>query len=226
MKINAELIGINNNIIKLKANDLINFEHLRLIENNEKLVVDVTVHDNRGITGEQNKLSHALIGDISKFSGDEPEHIESVLKYYYKAKTGNKFSHSEATKEDANNFINFLIDFVLKNDVPLPKRYTYLTQNNYFFYACLKNRKCCICGCHADIAHVESVGSGRNRKQIDHTKHHFMSLCRKHHQEQHSIGINYFISKYKILTVKLTYQDVIDLKLMTKKQVEEIKSND
>ncbi|MFC0232729.1 putative HNHc nuclease [Vagococcus entomophilus] len=33
-------------------------------------------------------------------------------------------------------------------------------------------------------APIETVGSGRNRKQIDHTKHHFMSLCRKHHQKE------------------------------------------
>lgn len=58
--------------------------------------------------------------------------------------------------------------FILKNDVPLEKRYQYLLENNKWFYYCLKYRKCCICGKHADVCHIEVVGMGRNRQKINH----------------------------------------------------------
>ena len=61
-----------------------------------------------------------------------------------------------------------LIEFILKNDVPLEKRYQYLLENNKWFYYCLKYRKCCICGKHADVCHIEVVGMGAKSSKINH----------------------------------------------------------
>ena len=51
-----------------------------------------------------------------------------------------------------------------ENDVPLER--AILARNNKWFYYCLKYRKCCICGKHADVCHIEVVGMGRNRQRL------------------------------------------------------------
>ncbi|SUM32084.1 phi PV83 orf 19-like protein [Staphylococcus gallinarum] len=48
----------------------------------------------------------------------------------------------------------------------------------------------------ADLAHYQAVGRGRNRNKIDHINNKVLALCRKHHTEQHQIGINTFNDKY------------------------------
>ena len=58
---------------------------------------------------------------MARWSYDEPKWIESVLKYYYEAKSGVYFEHSRATKNEATEWIGFLIEFILKNDIPLEK---------------------------------------------------------------------------------------------------------
>ena len=73
---------------------------------------------------------------------------------------------------------------------------------------CLRFRKCVICGNPADLAHYEAVGMGRNRNRIDETKFRYMSLCRIHHVEQHTIGIESFVQKYHIVPVKLTADEL------------------
>ncbi|MHA2531025.1 putative HNHc nuclease, partial [Enterococcus faecalis] len=151
----------------------------------------------------QNALSHVLIADVARWSYDEPKWIESVLKYYYEAKSGVYFGHSRATKNEATEWIGFLIEFILKNDIALEKRYQYLLENNKWFDYCLKYRKCCICGKHADVCHIEVVGMGRNRKKINHETFTFYAGCRQHHQEEHQIGTKNFLNKYQIKPVKL-----------------------
>ena len=51
---------------------------------------------------------------MARWSYDEPKWIESVLKYYYEAKSGVYFEHSRATKNEATEWIGFLIEFILK----------------------------------------------------------------------------------------------------------------
>jgi hypothetical protein len=76
------------------------------------------------------------------------------------------------------------------------------------------NRACWICGKHADIAHVEAVGAGRDRNKIDHTKHRFMALCRSHHNQQHVMGINSFMQRYHIKPIQLEKSDLKKLGVM------------
>ena len=57
-----------------------------------------------------------------------------------------------------------------------------------WIYANTCARICCISGKHgADICHVsKSVGMGRNRKNIDHTKFKVIALSREYHTEEHT----------------------------------------
>ena len=69
------------------------------------------------------------------------------------------------------------------------------------FNATLKSKK-------ASVLTFEAVGMGRNRNKIDHSKHRFMCLRRDYHIEQHTIGLEAFCEKYKIIPIKLTPQQV------------------
>ena len=191
----------------IEFEDEINSNFLELLANGDGNLAKVEFLDNRQMSQKQNALSHVLIADIARWSYDEPKWIESVLKYYYEAKSGVYFEHSRATKNEATEWIGFLIEFILKNDIPLEKRYQYLLENNKWFYYCLKYRKCCICGKHADVCHIEVVGMGRNRKKINHEAFTFYAGCRQHHQEEHQIGTKNFLNKYQIKPVKLNIEE-------------------
>ena len=194
----GKIINHIGNKLVIEFEDEINSNFLELLANNDDNLAKVEFLDNRQMSQKQNALSHVLIADVARWSYDEPKWIESVLKYYYEAKSGVYFEHSRATKNEATEWIGFLIEFILKNDIPLEKRYQYLLENNKWFYYCLKYRKCCICGKHADVCHIEVVGMGRNRKKISHENFTFYAGCRFHHQEEHRIGTKNFLNKYQI----------------------------
>ncbi|BDQ44635.1 TPA: hypothetical protein KET04_001859 [Enterococcus faecalis] len=203
----GKIINHIGNKLVIEFEDEINSNFLELLANNDDNLAKVEFLDNRQMSQKQNALSHVLIADVARWSYDEPKWIESVLKYYYEAKSGVYFEHSRATKNEATEWIGFLIEFILKNDIPLEKRYQYLLENNKWFYYCLKYRKCCICGKHADVCHIEVVGMGRNRKKISHENFTFYAGCRFHHQEEHRIGTKNFLNKYQIKPVKLNIEE-------------------
>ena len=226
MRFLAKVFEVKNNWFWIQSTKLINREFLDLLADGQELYVEVKVHDNREITSKQNALSHSLIRDIARYSYDSPERIELLMKYYYKGKTGETFSHRLATRTEANEWIHFLIDFVLEANVELPGDYIYLLEDNYWFYSCLKHRKCCICGQYADIAHFQAVGAGKNRKHTDHRLLLLMALCREHHQLQHQQGVHYFVKKYRVIPVRLEETDILKLKLTTKRVLDEFKQNE
>ena len=203
----GKIIKHKGNMLAIEFEDEINSNFLELLANKDDNLAKVEFLDNRQMSQKQNALSHVLIADVARWSYDEPKWIESVLKYYYEAKSGVYFEHSRATKNEATEWIGFLIEFILKNDIPLEKRYQYLLENNKWFYYCLKYRKCCICGKHADVCHIEVVGMGRNRKKISHENFTFYAGCRFHHQEEHRIGTKNFLNKYQIKPVKLNIEE-------------------
>ncbi|WP_420732610.1 putative HNHc nuclease [Enterococcus faecalis] len=203
----GKIINHKGNKLAIEFEDEINSNFLELLANNDDNLAKVEFLDNRQMSQKQNALSHVLIADVARWSYDEPKWIESVLKYYYEAKSGVYFEHSRATKNEATEWIGFLIEFILKNDIPLEKRYQYLLENNKWFYYCLKYRKCCICGKHAEVCHIEVVGMGRNRKKISHENFTFYAGCRFHHQEEHRIGTKNFLNKYQIKPVKLNIEE-------------------
>lgn len=226
MRFLAKVFEVKNNWLRIQSTKLLNRDFLNLLSDGQELYVEVKVHDNRKMSSKQNALSHSLIRDIARYSTDDPERTEMLMKYYYKGKTGKIFSHSLATKQEANEWIHFLIDFVLEANVELPGDYIYLLEDNYWFYSCLKHRKCCICGKHADIAHFQSVGSGKNRNKTDHRLLLLMALCREHHQLQHQQGVNYFVKTNRIIPVRLEEEDILKLKLTSKKALDEFKQNE
>lgn len=224
MRLKGELIKIDGDEITFKAMEDINIEHLRTISRGKKLFGEIDIIDNDKKTNKQNALSHVLIADIARWSGDVPEWIEMMMKYYYKIRTGIVFSHSNATKEEINNFIHFLIHFILKNNIQLAKRYEYLLEYDYWFYYCLKYRICCLSGQpNADIHHAESIGMGNDRRYMDHSKFPLVSLSRENHEDLHKMGNDRYIKLHHIKPIFLSYEDLNKLGLMSQKLIDEIR---
>jgi hypothetical protein len=72
-----------------------------------------------------------------------------------------------------------------------------------YLYACMVNKKCCICGKPADLHHVQSVGSQGYRDKINHIGLDALPLCRVHHEESHTKGQKDFMEIYHLQPVKI-----------------------
>lgn len=205
----GKLISRQGKRIVVDLDEELNRNYIDLIKSGDSLSVAVELIDERKLSNEQRKLIYALLRDISNYTGYDPQETKQVMKFYFEEMTGKSISLSDCSKSDATEFIKMLIAYVIKNHIQLKERYEYLTQDDYFFYCCVKYRTCCICGKpHADIHHLNAVGMGRNRRHIDHSKHGLCAVCREHHSEAHSIGIENLINKYRIIPVYLNSEEL------------------
>ncbi|QYY86121.1 putative HNHc nuclease [Pediococcus pentosaceus] len=172
-------------------------------------LMEIRIADPRKISNEQRAKIYAMLGDIDESVGNYlPELTKKQLKRQFCADTLNEwFSLSDCSLELAKEFIDYLIQFCLAENIPWGTRTMDLIQGDYLLcYFGLKYRQCCICRKHAQIAHVHAVGSGRNRNKISHVGNYVMPLCDYHHKEQHRIGIPYFMRKYQIKGVRVNQE--------------------
>ena len=81
--------------------------------------VEIRLVDGRTITAEQRKKAYALINDIARWSGHLPEEIKAYSKAGYCAESGEEdFSLGSCTVTTAREYISYLIEFCLRNEVP------------------------------------------------------------------------------------------------------------
>ncbi|VDG31460.1 hypothetical protein [Lactobacillus brevis] [Lactiplantibacillus mudanjiangensis] len=164
--------------------------------------------DGRHISMVQRRKIFAMLHEIDEYFGN---YLLGLTEYQMKQRfcsttqTFDDFSLSNCSKSLATGFIEFLIQFCLVEGVNFSTKSLDEIRGQYGWErACLDERRCSICGDHADIAHVHAVGIGRNRNKINHIGYQVMALCRKHHTEQHTIGIWSFMDKYHIKGVRVT----------------------
>lgn len=186
------------------------------IEGNPRSVIRVI--DERNITKAQNGMIHGLFNDISLHTGYPQEWVKELLKAMFSGEKGiETFSlkNYEISQVFAGEFIEYILKFCFENEIPFKYQQFHLASDiTRVLFLYLKHRACFVCGKpHADMAHYEAVGMGRNRKKIDHSKHRFMTLCREHHQEQHNIGLTEFMQKYVLVPIKLTPEQVKEFKI-------------
>ena len=176
--------------------------------------VEIILPDGRRITPRQRRMIYALLAEISEYingvrDADSLEETKDMMKLGFalermESMERKLFSLSDVDETTATMFISFIIDFILKHDIPTKIS---LLENNddisHFVYACLVNKKCCICGKHADLHHVDAVGSGNNRNEIHHLGRLALPLCREHHTESHKAGQQSFMSKYHLEPIAL-----------------------
>ena len=160
--------------------------------------------DSRPLSGKQRRMCYALINAISEWSGSSQEDVKEAFKLEFWAEkidtlADKVFSLSNAPMSLIAAFQKFLIKFILENDVPLKfSLLEYVDDTKDYVYQCLIHKKCCICGKRADLHHIDAVGMGNDRTEIEHLGREAMSLCRLHHIEYHTVGKSEFLSRYHL----------------------------
>lgn len=166
--------------------------------------VQVGLPDGRRISPEQRRKAYALMGEIAEAIGYEKDEIKDVMKHdfitnHLQQLEKELFSLSNCDVTTAKEFISYLIDFILRNDIPTHVPLMELADDiDRYVYACLIRKKCCICGQKADFHHVDAVGMGNDRNEVQHIGRRCLSLCRVHHTEIHSMGNDAFCDRYHI----------------------------
>ena len=166
--------------------------------------VEVTFIDSRSLSDKQRRAAYALIREIARWSGDDERSMKNILKMdFWRGEllqmADRMFSLSNAPMSIVSAFLSWLVEFVVKNDVPTSKpMLDYVDDVESYIFACLASKKCVICGKHADLHHCESVGMGRDRDEIVHEGMEVLPLCREHHTEMHRIGRYTFMDRYHL----------------------------
>lgn len=163
--------------------------------------IDVNFIDPNDISHKQRKLIFALLNDIEDWNGDPVEYRRHLLTREFMAKNDmENFSLSNCSMTEAREFIELILTFIFRYDVPIKfETSDLMKEDKDFIYMCVMKRKCVICGKpHAELAHYHAVGSGRNRRTIDHKDNKILPLCHKHHQLQHNMGMKSFNDYYKL----------------------------
>lgn len=160
--------------------------------------------DSRPLSDKQRKMCYALINAIAKWSGSSAEDIKDAFKLEFWADKVDTladkiFSLSNAPMSLVAEFQRFLIRFILDNDVPVKRPLLeYVDDISHYVYMCLIHKKCVVCGKRADLHHIDTVGMGNDRTQVQHEGREVISLCREHHNEYHNSGKLNFYEKYHI----------------------------
>lgn len=186
--------------------------------------VELVLRDKRLIRADQRKKIYATIRDISIATGNSEEFLKDYFKVKYCFVKGEQyFSLSNCSVTTAREFLNYIMEYVIAEGVPLQALGLDRTDDiDYYLYCCLKYRKCAITGSsNADIHHVEGsrVGMGRNRQQLNHSNLELIALSREWHNRVHQQGEYKIFQDYKIYGITL---DVATLKELGIK-AEEIK---
>lgn len=176
--------------------------------------VEIILPDGRRISAEQRRKVYALLGEIAEYvdgirNADTIEEQKRLLKMEFMVKRMESaerrmFSLSDCDMSTAREFITYLIDFIIANDIPTKVPLIEQCEDvSRYIYSCLVNKKCCICGKPADLHHVQSVGSQGYRDKINHIGLEALPLCREHHISLHSMGNKEFIEKWHLEPVRI-----------------------
>lgn len=178
--------------------------------------VEVILPDGRKISCTQRRKVYALLGEIAEYvdgirNADTIEEQKRLLKMEFMLKRMESaerrmFSLSDCDMSTAREFITYLIDFIIANDIPT--RVPLIDNCDdiaAYMYACTMHRKCAVCGKAADIHHCEGsrIGAGVDRAKVHQLGREVLPLCRVHHTELHGMAESEFIAKYHLEKVKL-----------------------
>lgn len=169
----------------------------------------VLLKDSREISHEQRKKAYALLNEIAEFMGEMPDYVKKLfkLKFIYEEQKGLAdalFSLSGCSVTEASDFITYLVDFILAHDIPTRIPLVELCDDvRKYVYACLMHKKCVVCGRRGELHHVDAVGMGNDRNEIHNLNREALCLCREHHAECHTTGLESFKDKYHLVTIKL-----------------------
>lgn len=164
----------------------------------------VQMVDSRPLSRAQQNTCYKLLREIAEYTGQGLDPTKEWMKIKFLAEdleqTADKiFSLSNAPMSLICAFQRYLVRFILDWDIPCSFPLLEMVDDvPDYIYHCLVTKKCCICGQHADLHHVDRVGMGRNRETIIHEGLEALPLCRLHHGEVDALGDPMFLEKYHI----------------------------
>lgn len=166
--------------------------------------VYVDMIDSRPLSDKQRRMCYALIKAIEDWSGSGSEEVKEAFKLDFWAErvdtlSDKIFSLSNAPMSLVAEFQRFLVAFILTHDVPTKRPLReYVDDIEAYTYLCLVRRKCAVCGRRAELHHIDAIGMGNDRTEVQHEGREVMSLCREHHTELHTVGKAEFMTKYHL----------------------------
>ena len=175
----------------------------------------VFLQDGRKHSIDQHGKVWALIGEIALWAGyrqRETSEVNALMKADFLQKRFDSlsaaaiksFSMSDVDVSTASMYIQWLVDFVLENNIPTKRPVTELCEDvQATVYAAAIHKRCIVCGKRADLHHVDRVGMGNDRREICHIGMRALPLCREHHQEAHQHGDAALMDKYHLEPVEI-----------------------
>lgn len=167
---------------------------------------EIRIDDDRLITAAQRGLLYTLFSDIAvKQTGDWSKRSIETVKEDLKAKfcldqCKEYFSLSDVKLTTASEFIDYVLEFTFREGIPLKfKSFEVAKEWRNWSYLCFRYRECTICRKkYAEVHHIQTVGMGRNRNKVDHSKMELIMLCNGHHKLAHDLGWITFSNKYYV----------------------------
>ena len=192
-----------------------------LLDNGLEVECDVTVSDPYKITDKQRKKVFAMVRDIFNHYGQPMDYLRYMFQKQLEFLKGyDPISLSDCSRKQASELIELILDFIFTYNVPMNKATSDLMSNDkYFLYKSTINRTCVICGVpNSDLAHYQAVGRGRNRNKINHYGNKVLALCRKHHNQQHDMGMSSFNKLHHLENAWVNVDDKLNSMLRGEKQ--------
>lgn len=182
-------------------------EHLaEEMERKQIQSLEIRLEDGRSITGAQRRKAYAMLKDIADYTGYLPEECKQLMKWDYMAETGSgEFSLSDCSVDRARDFIDWLLETAIREGIPLSEAAIERAEDiGRYLYACLKNKRCAVCGRPGEVHHVDAIGMGRDRRRVDDSRHRKLCLCREHHTIAHQRGMPAFERMYHVYGIVIT----------------------
>jgi hypothetical protein len=158
---------------------------------NGSLKGEIKFEDGRLITAEQRRKIFATIKDFSLYTGYDAEYARHLLTLSFCYENGiEPFSLANCSVEIAREYISYLIDFCIDNEIPLSETALERTDDiGKYLYLCIKKSICCVCGKQGVVYNL----SNGNK----------ISLCNLHHDEAKLKGLQEFERLYKVYGIKI-----------------------
>ena len=170
----------------------------------------VFLQDGRKHSIDQHGKVWALIGEIALWAGykaRESSEVNALLKADFLQKRFDSlsaaaikaFSMSDVDVSTASLYIQWLVDFVLENNIQTKRPVTELCEDvQAAVYSAAVHKRCIVCGKRADLHHVDRIGMGGDRHDMCHIGMRALPMCREHHQEAHQHGDAALMEKYHL----------------------------
>ncbi|QIL50080.1 hypothetical protein G7084_01335 [Weissella coleopterorum] len=225
MKLWGRVVSVLGNKVTFAVESKEEANKLLELLNDGKPEAMLHVTDGRNVSPKQVRKAHAIIEDYRRF-WNEPTIADAkrVLKdaFYYDTEH-EAFSFSNTDVTTARKFISYMVTNAIRFGVPLSQSANDIQDDiDVYMYQSLKYKSCVLCGKHAQVHHIDTVGMGNDRKLVDHRGKRLIALCWDHHAEAHQKGWPTFSQVYHVKGIILDPKTLNDLGIMTYKRMKEI----